>query len=132
MAGGKFKKQRTRLWKENPHCFYCKCLTILPEDLPVEHGYASGKLKNVPDDMATIEHIYSRLNPSRWIRGKRVLACYKCNNEKSREEELALPIEVRRQITEAKNSKERRGVIKKHYEKKFVAQHLEEVFGKSK
>ena len=58
---------------------------------------------------ATIEHLRSRLHPGRRepARGeqRRVLACWKCNNERGRAELLALPLEERRQA----RSQQRKG-----------------------
>ena len=50
-----------------------------------------GKLK---DNSATIDHLYSRYNPLRYVQPKNtevtVLACHKCNNERSNEETSSL------------------------------------------
>jgi DNA-binding transcriptional regulator YhcF (GntR family) len=53
----------------------------------------SDKSKGVqPDNMATIEHVYSRLNPQRYVftqgEKRHILSCYKCNHEKGREETM--------------------------------------------
>ena len=43
----------------------------------------------MPSDAATIDHLYSRLHPRRLTfsgEQRRVLACAKCNNDRSREE----------------------------------------------
>lgn len=81
------RKQRQKLWNENPHCYYCGILTVPPEirtKEQVEKGYYF-------DNMATLEHLFSRLNPKRYEKHKfktvrHVLACYKCNNDKSMED----------------------------------------------
>lgn len=99
------KRRRLKLWKENPHCSFCGVLTILPEDV-------SRKTKAPdPDNMATIEHVYSRLNPHRNIKDKeerrraqkeefgqrRILSCRKCNLERSEKEQSELSIDEKRQ-----------------------------------
>ncbi len=80
---GRLAKQRIKLWNENPNCYYCGCLTVLVTD---RNG---GKAL---DNEATIEHLYSRINPLRYTPNlnhekRRVLSCYKCNNNKSKEEQ---------------------------------------------
>ncbi len=90
------QKLRIRLWKEDPHCRFCKVLTILPESLPAEIKNGRRNIKSVPDNMATIDHLESRLNPvRRKLRGMLsvTLSCNKCNFERNREEELSLPLE---------------------------------------
>jgi hypothetical protein len=52
-------------------------------------------VKGLPPNAATIEHLISRYNPSRWKRKRpeerrRVLACYKCNQERAALETLCL------------------------------------------
>ena len=79
------KKRRTNLWNRDPHCYYCGCLTILPDDV---EGYKDkGHIKVTPNNMATIEHLISRLHPLRGkTKGITTLACYKCNNEVNHED----------------------------------------------
>lgn len=73
------------LWKRNPHCHWCGCLTQLT-------NCPDGK---IPADAATIDHLYSRLDLRRWLKRKRgevkkVLACYDCNQRRSIEETARL------------------------------------------
>jgi hypothetical protein len=68
------------MFAANPHCFWCGKLMRLVE-LP-----RGGPM---PSDAATIDHLYSRLHPRRLMfsgEPRRVLACSKCNNDRSREE----------------------------------------------
>lgn len=84
-----------KLFKDNPHCHYCKVKTELYEDL---RNRGTFKGVHVPDNMATIEHIYSTLNPKRYTvkyMDNIVLACNKCNQTKITEESIALPQEVK-------------------------------------
>ena len=78
--------QRTKLWKENPHCYYCGILTVPPELRTETQKKNHFNFSN----MATLEHLYSRLNPKRqekYSKARRhVLACYKCNSEKALED----------------------------------------------
>ena len=82
---GSNRKLKLRLWEENPHCFYCNRKTFLTN---------IDNLKGHPKDlMATIEHKISRLSPYRWrtkLKGekRKVLACYRCNQERSKKEIL--------------------------------------------
>jgi hypothetical protein len=53
------------------------------------------KGQTLPHNAATIEHLVSRYTPNRWKKKKKgeqrkVLACYKCNHERSRQETLCL------------------------------------------
>lgn len=79
-----FRKQRERLWKIDPRCENCAVVTVLPEH--VEGERHSGALKIVPDNMATIQHKYSRNHPLRHHANgtnerRHLLWCYKCNKE---------------------------------------------------
>lgn len=70
---------RKKLWKHEPHCKYCGQLTRLPENL----GFKKGKKVKYPDDMATLDHVYSRLNPKREEGYNKYifnLSCNLCNN----------------------------------------------------
>lgn len=76
---------KLKLFEDNPHCFHCGKPTILT-------NITSGKL---PPNAATIDHIISRYNPNRWVKKKqgqrrKVLACFKCNQERSMQETLCL------------------------------------------
>ena len=73
-------KQRKRMFEEHPFCHWCgRPLQLIERNGGVARG-----------DAATIDHVYSRLHPDRVTpchnEKRRVLACYKCNNERSREE----------------------------------------------
>ncbi len=81
------RKRREKLWLEDPTCKNCGVPTILPKDI-------EGMVKpdgvprdvEVPDNMATIQHIYPRNHPERHRKNKnneerRILWCYKCNKE---------------------------------------------------
>lgn len=72
----KLRARRNKLWAEDPHCRQCGVLTVLPQNT------RNHKLSN----LATIEHIYSKLNPKRLIQPevneiRRILLCQKCNLE---------------------------------------------------
>lgn len=80
--------QRARLWHKDPHCHWCKTLTVL----------TTGKLQQA--NSATIDHLYSKLNPKRRTpcapgEVRRVLACYTCNQRRSIEECATLSFEER-------------------------------------
>lgn len=98
------KVQRRRaLWKANPRCRACGVLTILPEELAKKLGRPPGKLFPLPqryqDVLATLEHVYSRLDPRRRIavRGelRQTLYCWKCNTERGNAEYGELPLHER-------------------------------------
>lgn len=70
---------------QNPYCYWCNTLTILnPKGVELD-------TRKVPN-LATLDHLYSKLNPYRTIPCRNneiriVLACYKCNNKRSQIEE---------------------------------------------
>ena len=83
------RQKRERLFNEQDgRCYWCgrqmRLLTFQPKA-----GQKS------PDDMATLEHLDSRLSPSRGMFGhgaKRVVAaCYRCNHTRASEEVAGLP-----------------------------------------
>jgi len=88
-----YKKQRTRMWNNNPNCIFCGVLTILPEHLP-QRTNSKGVSKiivEIPDNMTTIEHLNSRNSVNRNTKNikkeiRRVLCCYKCNQERNEKE----------------------------------------------
>jgi hypothetical protein len=67
-------RMRQRLFRADPHCFWCGTLTRL--------GQVNGPIQ------ATIDHLYSRLHPERVDRYREqkgvlhVLACAACNGER--------------------------------------------------
>ena len=77
---------KLKLFQEDDRCFYCGCKMILTN--------TNGEL--LPPNAATLEHRISRLHIKRWVRKKKkepkrqVLACYKCNHNRSVLEILCL------------------------------------------
>lgn len=71
----KILKMRLRLFRANPHCFWCGQVTL--------YGAVGSPLQT------TVDHLYSRLHPERVSRYREqkgvlhVLACAACNNERS-------------------------------------------------
>jgi len=71
------RKQRIRMWNEDPRCYWCGALTVLVEK--------NGGPPVLPNE-ATIDHIRPRHHPGRQEpptegERRRVLSCWKCNNE---------------------------------------------------
>lgn len=103
MANDKrLQRQRFRLWQQDPRCYYCRVITILPESLSLPRA-RNGGLKVYPNNLATLEHLRSRLHPKRlepnptYTEQRHVLACRKCNQETCRRDELLAGIdELRR------------------------------------
>ena len=90
-----YRKLKLILFNENPYCHWCGEKTTLTN---VSH------IKGQPDPMmATIDHVISKYDPRRWVKGqqKKVLACFKCNARRSAEETERLGREeiVRRSTT---------------------------------
>lgn len=93
MARGKrhLQRRRNRLFKEHPFCYWCGVGVIL---------VSGPKIKFYPNNTATIDHIYGKLDPRRNFdsRGRRknpssVLSCLRCNQNRGREDELRVGIE---------------------------------------
>lgn len=88
MSHGRYRRTRDRMWRKNPHCENCGVLTVLPKDVDGKINPNNGyrQIKDVPPNMATIQHKYSRLNKKRlehtherrWF-----LWCHKCNHADS-------------------------------------------------
>ncbi len=75
------RTEKVKMWNDNPHCFWCKCLTQLTNN-------SDGK---VPHNAATIDHLYSRYDPRRWVKRKpgqikKVLSCHTCNQHRGYQE----------------------------------------------
>lgn len=94
------KRRRNRLWQEDPRCRRCGVVTVLPTQLIAEYGVEGNTLtkhlpKEVMDRMATIEHLRSRLNPTRGsdFSEATTLYCYRCNQTANNEELKTVPIE---------------------------------------
>lgn len=82
----KYRAQRKRLWHEQDgRCFWCGVLTVLPPE--------TGPKRFIPqNNTATTDHLDSRLSPERGKHAgepRRVMACYKCNQERCNAEVLA-------------------------------------------
>ena len=93
MSRSQRARRRNKLWERDPHCRFCGVETVLPENVP------EGP---IPDNMATIEHLDSRNNPDRGKfcgQERTTLACFKCNNDRNKEEVKKIPIEKRREIS---------------------------------
>lgn len=63
-------------WKKNPHCHWCKRMTILSS---AEMGS-----RKLPRNAATLDHVYTRKDARRTSDNKNqvVLACYDCNQRR--------------------------------------------------
>jgi hypothetical protein len=79
------RAQRRWLWTREPHCCYCGVLTVLPAKYDPDRPF---------DTMATVEHLDPRLSPERGKhpgKFRKVIACWKCNNERNRAFTASLP-----------------------------------------
>lgn len=82
---GKTLRMRIRLFRADPHCFWCGVETVLETS-------AQGQ-----SDFATVDHLYSRWHPERKTRHVRgdgvlhVLACSSCNGERAGAENQSIP-----------------------------------------
>lgn len=80
---------RKRLFKKDPHCYYCGIETKEYSDI-AHRDLRQGE--KYPDDMATLEHLYDRYTYKRYIEvGAKVLACYKCNVKRANQRNRSFP-----------------------------------------
>jgi len=105
------RRRLENLWHTDPHCSHCGQLTILVDPQKDRPFY---------DNEATIDHVYSRLDPRRYVpkqKGevRRILACRKCNGERGGEENRALSLRTRRRL--AQEGKERKREFKRAHNK---------------
>jgi hypothetical protein len=102
-----FVKQKERLWNIDPHCENCGVLTVLAKDCgDIKYNetnrtyYFDGP---VPDNMATLQHIYCRIHPMRHVRPasgterRRFLWCYRCNQDYNDKYENPNPKNLKRE-----------------------------------
>ena len=84
----RLRRIRNKLFEENPFCHWCGKAVIKLEG---EWG------RNIQPNLATLDHLYSRLHPLRTAPRPNdpafVLACYKCNHKRGEEECRSLPLE---------------------------------------
>ncbi len=83
------KARRKQLYEQNPFCPDCNVKMVLPEDVGFfTHKNGLRSILDNPDNLCTLEHKYSRLNPKRkepvnnevrWF-----ILCTKCNNKRSK------------------------------------------------
>ena len=95
------KRQRDGLYRrQGGLCYYCA--------QPMLKDWQDAPHKSAPRNLATLEHLDSRLNPARGTRPgehRRVLACKACNEKKGYEAERALGVEaLRRRSKKARPS----------------------------
>lgn len=80
-------RRRRKLWEANPQCHWCGVLTVI-----------DGRCNSRNPTRATLDHLRSRLDPKRGtdFDESTVLACWKCNNERARQEDQLTPVEEKR------------------------------------
>lgn len=79
MANKRLQRRRNYMFEKDPHCFYCGIRLVHPRNCTDRHTPQ-------PDNMATIDHLRDRFDPKRGMETggvATVLACRKCNNERS-------------------------------------------------
>ena len=91
-------KQRKAMWRRDPHCHWCGVETIL-RPLHIPNDPLPPEIRN---RVATLDHVRARHHPDRLKPPEpgevlHVLSCWKCNNERDREELQAKPKEYLRQ-----------------------------------
>ena len=67
-----------------PICFWCECVVV---------KYPLKNRESLPDNYATVDHLYSRWNPLRQTLGepgekRLVLSCHKCNWTRGEKERI--------------------------------------------
>lgn len=78
------RKLKLSLYAQNPRCYYCNRETVLTNEAFLKRDIINPR-------MATVEHLISRYHPKRWEKRKpgeirKVLACFECNQARSKEE----------------------------------------------
>ena len=76
----RLSRRRERLFKEHPYCYWCNCKLV-----------KCCKKNRKRPNIATIDHLRSRLDPSRQMKDysqnpRTVLSCSKCNENRAKEE----------------------------------------------
>jgi len=79
------RSTKEKLFKEDNRCHWCRKPTVL----------TNLSRSSIPSNAATVDHLISRLSPHRWVRKKpnqrrKVLACCRCNTNRSIQETLCL------------------------------------------
>ena len=92
-------RRRAALFAENLFCPDCGVEMILPDDIPRvteqhERGQM-GNLKYFPDNLCTMEHPVTKLEPDKRRASREMLSllCKKCNGLRGRETELRVGID---------------------------------------
>ena len=83
----KSKKRRLEnLYKKNPRCYWCGCEVKMFNDQDERDKSKRG---------ATLDHVFSKLNPRRLLRkkGTLVLSCRQCNQDREVKESSQLTLE---------------------------------------
>lgn len=109
------RNRRIKLFKENPLCPFCGVKMVLPEDTGQEPRF----MKNPPDNLCTIEHLYTRYNPKRFENRTEepftIICCRKCNMIRGKEEELKHGQNIKR-IDRHNSQKKLKDIISNKYD----------------
>jgi 5-methylcytosine-specific restriction endonuclease McrA len=80
---------RRALFKADPHCHWCGCLTIIPNVPRWERGELTD-----PPNLATVDHVISRRTRKSRLQyhspKNKVLACFSCNVKRAMRENALL------------------------------------------
>jgi hypothetical protein len=88
------RAKRLRLWSMDTRCYWCRRVTVLPKG-------AEGRIPGTPKNLATLDHMYNRLDPLRkepYNGGFAVLACWECNQKRGKQ----FKAELKKQKQQAK------------------------------
>lgn len=83
LGNSRLGRRKVRLWLSDPRCHWCGRVTVLASLIGKRRQFA---------ELATIDHLYSRLHPlrsapKRHPREERtVIACHECNLRRSQRE----------------------------------------------
>lgn len=77
---GKHSRRKYQLWLRDPRCYWCGKVTVILD---------LAKIKKPPLNLATLDHLRSRLSNERGsdYRVSTVLACLECNQNRAKVEE---------------------------------------------
>jgi len=80
---GQYRKaRRVAMWMKDKRCHWCGIETV---EYPSEADFHLKGLKT-PENMSTLDHLISRFHRKKGEDVEKVIACWKCNQKRAREE----------------------------------------------
>ena len=91
------KDLRKIFMDKDPHCHWCKVMVV---EYPEIQNRSLKRGEQYPPDGATIDHLYDRFDTKNRYKvyknyENKVLACYKCNQDRAKKRVLSIPKHIR-------------------------------------